>query len=142
DAREPGRSAELLAEIAPLLNVAPEVYDSVPAKHDLLDSYLHSCLHNVSGQRIQVKLTDLAEDLEQRAYWLTDHLRRQEWIDGGSEGWFNSYYDNDGQAVEGFLPNGVRMMLTGQVFAIMGQVADKQQISAIARSADHYLYQP
>ena len=142
DAREPGRSAELLAEIAPLLNVAPEVYDSVPAKHDLLDSYLHSCLHNVSGQRIQVKLTDLAEDLEQRAHWLTDHLRRQEWIDGGSEGWFNSYYDNDGQAVEGFLPDGVRMMLTGQVFAIMGQVADKQQIAAIARSADHYLYQP
>mgnify|MGYP002801425730 FL=1 len=119
-----------------------QVYDSVPAKHDLLDSYLHSCLHNVSGQRIQVKLTDLAEDLEQRAHWLTDHLRRQEWIDGGSEGWFNSYYDNDGQAVEGFLPDGVRMMLTGQVFAIMGQVADKQQIAAIARSADHYLYQP
>ena len=142
DAREPGRSAELLAEIAPLLNVSPEVYDSVPAKHDLLDSYLHSCLHNVSGQRIQVKLTDLAEDLEQRAHWLIDHLRRQEWIDGGSEGWFNSYYDNDGQAVEGFLPDGVRMMLTGQVFAIMGQVADKQQIAAIARSADHYLYQP
>ena len=142
DAREPGRSAELLAEIAPLLNAAPEVYDSVPAKHDLLDRYLHSCLHNVSGQRIQVKLTDLAEDLEQRALWLTDHLRRQEWIDGGSEGWFNSYYDNDGQAVEGFLPDGVRMMLTGQVFAIMGQVADKQQIAAIARSADHYLYRP
>ena len=142
DAREPGRSAELLAEIAPLLNVAPEVYDSVSAKHDLLDRYLHSCLHNVSGQRIRVKLTDLAEDLEQRAHWLTDHLRRQEWIDGGSEGWFNSYYDNDGQAVEGFLPDGVRMMLTGQVFAIMGHVADKQQISAITRSADHYLYRP
>ena len=89
-----------------------------------------------------MKLTDLAEDLEQRAHWLTDHLRRQEWIDGGSEGWFNSYYDNDGQAVEGFLPDGVRMMLTGQVFAIMGQVADKQQIAVIARSADHYLYRP
>lgn len=142
DAREPGRSAELLAEIAPLLNAAPEVYDSVSAKHDLLDRYLHSCLHNVSGQRIRVKLTDLAEYLEQRAHWLTDHLRHQEWIDGGSEGWFNSYYDNDGQSVEGFLPDGVRMMLTGQVFAIMGQVADKQQISAITRSADHYLYRP
>lgn len=142
DAREPGRSAELLEEIAPLLNAAPEVYDSVPAKHDLLDRYLHSCLHNVSGQRIRVKLTDLAEDLEQRAHWLTNHLRRQEWINGGNEGWFNSYYDNDGQAVEGFLPDGVRMMLTGQVFAIMGQVADKQQIAAIARSANHYLYRP
>ncbi len=142
DAREPGRSAELLAEIAPLLNAAPEVYDSVPAKHDLLDRYLHSCLHNVSGQRIQVKLTDLAEDLEQRALWLTDHLRRQEWIDGGEEGWFNSYYDNDGQRVEGFFPAGVRMMLTGQVFAVMGGVADEEQVRRIVRSADHYLYRP
>lgn len=142
DAREPGRSAELLAEIAPLLNAAPEVYDSVPAKHDLLDRYLHSCLHNVSGQRIQVKLTDLADDLEKRADWLTGHLRRQEWIDGGEEGWFNSYYDNDGQRVEGFFPAGVRMMLTGQVFAVMGGVADEEQVRRIVRSADHYLYRP
>ncbi len=142
DAREPGRSAELLAETAPLLNAAPEVYDSVPAKHDLLDRYLHSCLHNVSGQRIQVKLTDLADDLEKRADWLTGHLRRQEWIDGGEEGWFNSYYDNDGQRVEGFFPAGVRMMLTGQVFAVMGGVADEEQVRRIVRSADHYLYRP
>ena len=77
---------------------------------------------------MRVPLTDLADDLEKRADWLTGHLRRQEWIDGGEEGWFNSYYDNDGQAGEGFFPAGVRMMLTGQVFAVMGGVADEEQV--------------
>lgn len=142
DARQPGRSAELLAEIAPLLNAGPQIYDDVQAKRDLLDRYLHSCRHTVSGRCIRVPLNVLAEDLDRRADWLTGHLRRQEWIDGGEEGWFNSYYDNDGQRVEGFFPSGVRMMLTGQVFAVMGGVADEEQVRRIVRSADHYLYRP
>ena len=34
----------------------------------------------------------------------------------------------------------VRMMLTGQVFSIMGNVATDAQIRKIVKSADHYLY--
>ena len=61
---------------------------------------------------------------------------------GKMRGWFNSYYDNHGQAVERYSkkPGDVRMMLTGQVFAIMGQVASPQQIRQIVTSADRYLY--
>ena len=71
-----------------------------------------------------------------------EHLRSQEWIDGpGEEGWFNSYYDNHGRTVEGLFKNHVRMMLTGQVFAIMSGTAEDRQIEKITRSADHYLYQ-
>ena len=33
------------------------------------------------------------------------------------------------------------MMLTGQVFAIMGGVAENEQTSRIVKAADHYLYQ-
>ena len=32
-------------------------------------------------------------------------------------------------------------MLTGQVFAIMGKVAEDPQIRSIIKSADHYLYE-
>ena len=71
-----------------------------------------------------------------------ERLRSHEWIDGpGEEGWFNSYYDNHGRAVEGLFKNHVRMMLTGQVFAIMSGTAEDSQIEKITRSADHYLYQ-
>lgn len=71
-----------------------------------------------------------------------DFLRKQEWLNGPEgEGWFNSYYDNHGQRVEGFFDGQVRMMLTGQVFAIMSGVAEENQIKKIAKSADKYLYQ-
>lgn len=36
--------------------------------------------------------------------------------------------------------NHVRMMLTGQVFSVMGNVADDAQTAAIIKSADLYLY--
>ena len=71
-----------------------------------------------------------------------DYLRTHEWIEGkDNEGWFNSYYDNHGQAVEGYFNNHTRMMLTGQVFSIMSSVATDSQIQKITKTADHYLYQ-
>ena len=43
--------------------------------------------------------------------------------------------------MEGVQPDGsVRMMLTGQVFAIMSGTATDTQVEAVARSADRYLY--
>ena len=141
DGRSPGGKAELMEELTVLLRPGQD-YDDREGKRALLGQYLERCRHTLSGRTVRVPLTDLADDLEKRADWLTGHLRRQEWIDGGEEGWFNSYYDNDGQRVEGFFPAGVRMMLTGQVFAVMGGVADEEQVRRIVRSADHYLYRP
>lgn len=70
-----------------------------------------------------------------------NHVRNHEWIKGeGQEGWFNSYYDDSKNAVEGFFDQGVRMMLTGQVFAVMSGTATDEQIHAICKSADRYLY--
>ena len=92
---------------------------------------------------VQFSLNKLAASLEEKADWLTGWLRAHEWIGAGDgEGWYNSYYDNHGQAVEGIFPSGVRMMLTGQVFAIMGGVAGDGQVEQITRAADHYLYRP
>lgn len=130
----------LAEEIIPLLNDKPELYSDIYAKKELLAAYSSGCRHTVSGRRLFIKLSELADNLEHKADWLTSHLRKQEWIENGEEGWFNSYYDNHGQAVEGFFPDGVRMMLTGQVFAIMGNVASDRQILQIVKSADHYLY--
>ena len=71
-----------------------------------------------------------------------EHIKAHEWIEiSENEGWFNSYYDNHGNAVEGCFTNGVRMMLTGQVFSIMSGVAENSHIQKIVKSADRYLYQ-
>lgn len=134
---------ELLYEIQILLGHDRTLYDSISRKSEILHKYVKSCRHTISGQRFLISYASLASDLELKAEWLTEHIRNQEWICGQeNEGWFNSYYDNHGQAVERYSkkPGDVRMMLTGQVFAIMGQVASPQQIRQIVTSADRYLY--
>lgn len=131
---------ELLAELQELLEGGPEIYEDIPRKTAILERYARRCIHKVSGQTVAVSLTALAENLEGKARWLMEHIRRQEWIKDGADGWFNSYYDNHRRPLEGITENGVRMMLTGQVFAIMGGTATQEQVGAIVRSADRYLY--
>ena len=136
-----GDTVSLLEEIQELLAGGPAIYPDVPAKANVLERYTRRCIHNVSGRTIRVSLRELADNLEIKADWLMEHLRRQEWISDGENGWFNSYYDNHGRPVEGVQPDGsVRMMLTGQVFAIMSGTATDTQVEAVARSADRYLY--
>lgn len=129
----------LPAELGVLLE--QDSFEDPAQKAVLLDQFTRACCHTLSGERIAVSRDELAADLERRADWLMDHIRRQEWIEDGKDGgWFNSYYDNNGRPVEGFSEKGVRMMLTGQVFAIMSGTATREQVRAITASADRYLY--
>ncbi len=179
---------ELLEEIGILLAEGKNLYENPQRKRELLERYLETGIHTVSGRKRKVDIGELADNLDAKADWMMRFLRSQEWIDGkpeqagtetaqkdqtkksgkqtdgkperaGSlkdagtencdrdetcssvdEGWFNSYYDNHGRAVEGITDNGVRMMLTGQVFAVMSGTASEEQVRKICRSADHYLY--
>lgn len=131
---------ELLKEAAVLLTDSSEVFEDIVKKSEILRSFAQACRHNVSGEKCCVSLRQIVQSLEAKADWLMTHLRDQEWIEGGEEGWFNSYYDNHSRAVEGYFDDGVRMMLTGQVFAIMSGTATEEQIEKIVRAADHYLY--
>ena len=80
-------------------------------------------------------------NLEHKAEWMMKNIRENEWISDGTDGgWFNGYYDNNGRPVERCESGDVRMMLTGQVFAIMSGTAKKEQIKAICNSADKYLF--
>lgn len=126
---------ELLEEIQILLDGSD---CSVPGKLETLAEYLKKCHHNISGRTVRVSVHELAQNLEEKADGLMDHLRKQEWL---PEGWFNSYYDNSKQRVEGSFDSGVRMMLTGQVFSIMSGTATDEQIRSICESADKYLYE-
>lgn len=116
-------------------------YDRVEAKQQRLKEYFTAVSHALSGEKIAVRLSDLAADLSAKADWLFAHIRAQEWITC-SEGysWFNGYYDNDGNRLEGDHPKGVRMTLTGQVFTLMSGIASREQAEKIIQSVDHYLF--
>jgi cellobiose phosphorylase len=136
---------ELAVELTGLLDTLTEPvdYGSATAKQKRLADYFDTCRHTIAGTKAKVSLRDLSQDLAAKADWLYTHIRAREWV-RNREGfaWFNGYYDNDGQQVEGDHPNGVRMTLTGQVFTLMGGVATDEQAREIVRAADWYLFDP
>ncbi|MDD6305750.1 MAG: cellobiose phosphorylase [Clostridiales bacterium] len=135
------QNIELMEEMAVLFCNDTYIYADIDKKHAILKKYEMQCKHQISGAKIQLDLEYVAKNLEEKAEWMMQHIRDTEWIsDENGGGWFNSYYDNHGRAVEGIFESGVRMMLTGQVFAIMSKTARPEQMKAVCESAYRYLY--
>ena len=141
-AEKTGNETVLLAkELLILLNVDKTVFDRIDEKKQVLDAYCETVKHTVSGEKVNVRCDELCSILDSMGDWIGEHIRTTEWTtDKDGDGWFNGYYDNSGNAVEGDFPTGIRMMLTGQVFTVMADVATDEQVVAIAKSADKYLY--
>lgn len=132
---------EIAEEMGMLFAGGRELYENVEKKRGILDAYLEKCAHNLSGQTMIVKAEQICSNLEEKADWLMEHIRVQEWIaEDEARGWFNGYYDDHKNPVEGCKDGKVRMMLTSQVFAIMSDTATPDQIRKICQSADKYLY--
>ncbi|HPT24374.1 MAG TPA: cellobiose phosphorylase [Anaerolineaceae bacterium] len=130
-------SLELTAELGALLDSLgePVDYDQAVEKQTRLGEYLDSVAGEIRGRKLTYPLLRLAEDLRRKADWLSAHIREAEWLPAGEgEGWFNGYYDNAGQRVEGNGPGGARMTLTGQVFPLMAGIATPEQARAVARA--------
>lgn len=135
----------LASEILLLLDSLGDAvnYGNPMDKRQRLAAFFARVERNVSGEREEIPLEKLAVDLRGKAEHLYSHLRENEWVqDGKGHGWFNGYYDNDGQRLEGEHPLGARMTLTGQVFALMGGIATDEQAQEIVLAVDHYLFDP
>lgn len=133
-------TVEVAEEMEILFTDEKELYESIEKKKELLAAYCESCIHVISGKKVYLPVSQVVESLKNKAAWIKEHIRENEWIEDGKDGWFNSYYDDHGRAVEGFMGDSVRMMLTGQVFAIMSGTAEDKQVAGIVNSADKYLY--
>ena len=131
----------LAKEMEILFSQKMDTYASSEKRNEVLSTYADQCVHNISGEQIRVDIDTLVADLREKADWYAQFIRNHEWVsDEEGRGWFNGYYDNSGRQVEGVIDGNVRMMLTGQVFSIMGNVADDAQVKLITESADKYLY--
>jgi cellobiose phosphorylase len=119
-----------------------EYYGNAAQKQHILNDYQQLCAHANSGKTVDLPVNALQDDLNQKADWMMEHIRKTEWVtDGVGNGWLNGYYDDHGEQVEGLVYGTVRMMLPSQVFAIMSGTADEEQVRDICASADHYLYE-
>lgn len=134
---------ELAEELVLLLDSLGESVDyaSVSAKQERLSRYYAAAPNAVSGIRAELELEQVADDLTLKAEWIFNHLRSNEWVEsthGG--GWFNGYYNNDGEQVEGETAGGARMTLTGQVFSLLGHAAADEQIPHMIASVERNLF--
>ncbi len=132
----------LMEELIELIQTEASVYDDIDKKHMILSHFTEKCRHQISGKKAFLDTETLAQALEEKADWMMQHIRESEWVsDREGNGWFNSYYDNHGRKVEGEFDTGIRMMLTGQVFALMSETADAMQRKQICKSVKKYLYE-
>ncbi len=131
--------AEELLILLDTINSEPN-YNSYDYKHKILNQYRQSCQDGISGQKNNVAINDLVDDLETKGNWIIEHLNQNEWLENKrGYNWYNGYYDNDGQKLEGDHPEGTRMTLTGQVFPIMAGMPADEQIEKIIKAVDYYL---
>ncbi|MBQ2576138.1 MAG: cellobiose phosphorylase, partial [Lachnospiraceae bacterium] len=78
-----------------------------------LGEYQEQVKHTVSGGQVEVSLDELSHALDKKATELMETIRSTQWINENEEsGWYNSYYDNSGRAVEKADGENTRMMLT------------------------------
>ena len=137
--RDSGRkSLSVSGALAGLLATPPEKYPSPAACRSARRRFERACETDTGLARMD--LGRLADLLEGMSASLVRRLRAHETAADGPFQWMNSYYDNEGCPVEGRRGDTVRMMLTGQVFALMGGAADEAMTDRIIRAADAFLF--
>ena len=131
---------EVFEELASLLDSADASVSELPA---ILADYEKKVASLVSGERVEIDAEDLISRLEKMSESIKSHIRSGEIVsDGEGNSWFNGYYDNDAERVEGVTGGGVRMMLTSQVFTVMFGTATEDMVRDVIKAADKYLYAP
>lgn len=92
-----------------------------------------------SGEQVPVEAATLACALERMATTLERQINQHEWLESGTLGWYNGYYDKHGERVDRIQPD-VRMTLTGQVFPLMAKLADEAKIKRLVQAVQTHLY--
>ena len=132
---------EVYEELAELIDAASAA--STEGLRDSLTAYEECVASAVSGKRVQLGSEELASKLDKMSESIKEHIRSNEIVtDGEGSSWFNGYYDNDAERVEGVINGGVRMMLTSQVFTVMFGTATEDMVRDVIKAADKYLYAP
>ena len=111
-------------------------YNNVKEKVTILEEYFRKTKSCVSGDKFSIDSIALARELKIKSEWMMQHIRKSGWL---KTGFFNGYYDNRQERVEGKNNNLVRMILSSQVFPIMSTVAQNRQIEAILKNVEKYL---
>ncbi len=125
--------------LKPLAELIDSDFGAPEQRQKLLYGYCAAA--NDTTEKMEISLSHLADRMAQMGESIKNHIRETEWTgDGAGHSWFNSYYDDSGNAVEGAAHGDPRMMLTGQVFTLLSGTAEEGQAREIVSAADRYLF--
>jgi cellobiose phosphorylase len=131
-----GKQELELAEELKVLLVDFNYWD-ITRKQRILKNYLFRTQEYLSGKKINLDVSLLSRSLRKKSLWMKEHIRKNEWLRAG---FFNGYYDNCKNRVDGKKGNRVQMTLASQVFPIMSGVASASQIKETLSNVYRYLY--
>ena len=115
-------------------------YYSAPDKRRRLEKYFTAVQPAISGTKAQVQVAKLVADLRAKADFISEHVRKKEWLQTrAGDGLYNGYYDNHGRRVEGDSSHGMLMNLASQTFPVMSGVATNEQVPEIFKTVRKYL---
>ena len=108
---------------------------------EVLKKYYEHIRFGISGKKKKIPVLELKDMLRWKGKQLLQQVRENEWIELSSkEGFFNGYYNNDGNAVDGILGDGkLRFGLTAQTFSIMSGAATDEQVQKTIHAVNNYL---
>jgi len=134
----------LFKELLHLTNLETSLdYELPEDKNQRLHSYFDLVHFNFSGEKVSVDIDSLANDLIGKGNWILQHVRKSEWLESKTGySFFNGYYNDDGEPVDGDHPDCTRMNLTGQTFPIMTGAATDKQVEQAYQAAYHILKDP
>lgn len=135
--KEKTKTVEVLEPIKLLLDTKynPIDYSNYKKRQERLSEYF-TRVEKIDGKTVKISIDDLIDDLKKKAQFFAQWLNKHEWLE---DGFFNGYYDDNANRVEGKVGKQLRMMLTSQVFAIMSGVASTQQVSRTFASIKKHL---
>lgn len=122
------------------LRKKPIDYNNPNKKIEVLNRYFKAVKFRVSGEKAEVNIDALINDLFRKWRWMFEHVRKKEWVAIDKKtGFFNGYYDNKSRRVEGRVNGKIRMTLTGQVFPVMSGISTNLQTTQIFNAVNKFL---
>ena len=112
-------------------------YADIAKKHKILEEYFSKTEKHLSGKKIRIDAATLNRSLKEKSVWMKKHIQEKEWL---KEGFFNGYYDNRKNRVDGKVGNLMRMTLASQTFPVSSGTASASQIKKILANVYRYLY--
>lgn len=130
------KKVELFKELADLIE-EDYVLDYEICKERLSNFFL-SVKNKISGKTKSIDVVTLKNKLSLIYQSLEKNINENEWLENSDLGYYNGYYDNDGNKLES--AKNSQMVLTSQVFQISSGIASDDKVQKIVDSADKLLY--